>query len=188
MASNVIQWKRRVRRALLLASAACALAQSARVGSEIPRLDGQTLDNKPILLPAAAAGKVTLLLLGFSKKAGDRTGPWRERFVADFGSEPDPTYYVAAMIGGAPSLVRGMIRSGMRSGTPPSARAHVLTSAADETEWKKYLDVKDDSVPFVLLLDKTSHLRWSYSGTFDAGQYQALKNAVAAALGLPEQR
>lgn len=41
----------------------------------------------------------------------------------------------------------------------------------------------DDSLPCVLLLDDTSHLRWSYNGVFDPGHYRALQKAAAAALG-----
>lgn len=38
------------------------------------------------------AEKVTLLIIGASKKGGDRTGVWREHFLADFGSDPRVTY------------------------------------------------------------------------------------------------
>ena len=61
---------------------------AATPGSEPPKLRGETLDGKAIVLPDAAAGRVALLVIGASKKGGDRTAPWREHFVADFRSNP----------------------------------------------------------------------------------------------------
>jgi hypothetical protein len=163
----------------LLATA--ALAQSPSIGSEPPKLHGQTLDEKNIVLPDETGGKVTLLVVSLSRKAGERSGSWREHFAADFASDPHVTYYVAAMLQGAPSFIRGMIRSGIRKGTPEAAQSHVLTSATDEAAWKLYLQMQDDSLPAVLLLDPNGHLRWSYDGVFDPDHYRDLKAATVTA-------
>src|SRR5215472_11907752 len=165
-----------------LAVVATALAQGVPAGSEPPKLRGQTLDGKAIVLPDAAAGKMILLVLGASKKAGDRTGPWKDHFVADFGSNSNASYYVAALLQGVPGPFRGMIRSGMRRGTPAAAHGHVLTSTSDNDAWKKYLNMRDDAVPGVLVLDTSGRARWSLNGVFDPGQYEALKKAVEALL------
>jgi hypothetical protein len=161
---------------------ALVLAQGAPPGSEPPKLHGETLDGKTIVLPDAAAGKVTLLVFGASKKGGEQTGPWKDHFAADFGSNPQTSYYVAALLQSVPSVFRGVIRSGMRSGTPVAGRAHVLTSASEEAAWKKYLNITDDSLPSVLLLDETGHRLWSYNGAFDPDRYKTLKTAMIAAL------
>jgi hypothetical protein len=162
--------------------AALALAQSPPAGSEPPKLHGQTLDDKAIVLPDAAAGKVTLLVVSISKKAGERTAPWRERFAADFASDSRVAYYVVALLEDAPSFVRGVVRSGIRKSTPSAQQSHVLTSATGEAEWRKYLDSKDDSQPAVLLLDQTGSLRWSYNGVIDTEHYASLKDATSATL------
>ena len=162
---------------LLLAATTAVLAQ-APTGSEPPKLRGETLDGKPILLPDAAAGKVTLLVLGASKKGGDRTGAWREHFQADFGSDPRADYFTAALLKNAPAFIRGMIKAGMRSGTPPAARSHVVVCVSDEALWEKYLGLADDALPGVVLLDGSGHVRWSYNGVFEPGRYGALKAAT----------
>jgi hypothetical protein len=74
------------------------LAQGASPGREAPKLRGQTLDCKSIVLPDFAHGEVMLLVLGASRKGGERTGPWKDHFIADFGTNPHATYYVAAML------------------------------------------------------------------------------------------
>src|SRR5215467_416763 len=82
------------------------LAQGADLGTVPPKLHGQTLDGKDIVLPDDAAGKVALVIVGASKKGGERTGPWKYHFVADFGSNLHITYFVAAMLQEVPSLFR----------------------------------------------------------------------------------
>ena len=161
---------------------ALALAQGAPIGSEAPKLHGQTLDGKAIVLPDAAAGKVTLMVFGASKKGGERTGPWKDHFAADFGLNPNASYYVAALLQAVPAPFRGIIRSGMRGGTPAAGQSHVLTSASDEAAWKKYLEIRDDTLPSVLLLDDHGRACWSYNGVFDVNRYQALKEAAEALL------
>ncbi len=159
-----------------------ALAPGAALNTPIPQLRGETLDGQKLVLPDAAAEHITLLVLGFSKKAGNASGPWRDHFAADFGSGPHAAFYVAAMLEGAPSLVRGMIRSGMRGGTPKPLRSHVLTCTTGNDIWKKYVDLADDSLPAVLLIDGTGRLLWRYTGAFDSPHYQSLKTAAATAL------
>ena len=122
-----------------------------------------------------------LIIVGASRKGGERTDAWKSRFIGDFGSNPRATYYVAALLESVPAPFRGMIRAGMRRGTPEAARKHVLTCASDEATWKKYLAMNDDSLPGVVLLDESGRLLWNYTGTFDPDHYQALK---AAALGV----
>jgi hypothetical protein len=167
---------------LAMAAVGLALGQGVSVGSEPPKLHGQTLDGKVIVLPDAAAGKVALLLLGTSRKGGERTGPWKDHFVTDFGSNQNACYYVAALLQSAPAPIRGLIRSGMRAGTPVAAQAHVLTSASDDEAWKKYMNIRDNTLPCVLLLDESGHARWSYTGSFDSNRYEDLKKAASALL------
>jgi hypothetical protein len=174
-----------VRVLTIAAAATLALAQGPPAGSEPPKLHGETLEGKTIVLPDAAAGKVTMLVLGASRKGGDRTGAWREHFAADFGSNARADYYVAALLQSVPGMIRGMIRSGMRGGTPPAGRSHVVTCASDENAWKKYLAMTDDALPSVLLLDASGRVRWSYNGVFDEARYRDLKSATAAALESP---
>ena len=160
-----------------------ALAQGGSPRGNTPKLRGQTLDGKSITLPDDAAGKVILLVLGASRKGGERTGPWKDHFIADFGTNPHVTYYIAALLERVPAPFRGVIRSGMRGGTPEIARSHVLTSASDEDAWKNYLNMHDDSLPGVLLLDESGHVLWSHLGVFSPNEYAELKTAAATALG-----
>ncbi len=166
----------------LAVSLTLALAPGASLDTQVPKLRGDTLDDHKIVLPDAAAGRVLFLALGFSKKAGSATGPWRDHFAADFGADPHAAFYVAAMLESAPSLFRGMIRGGMRGGTPQAMRSHVLICTTDNAVWKTYVDLKDDSLPVVLLIDGNGRLLWTWAGAFDPAHYQSLRTAATTAL------
>ena len=73
----------------------------------------------------------------------------------------------------------------IRRGTLVSQRSQVVTSASDEIVWKRYLGMRDDSLPGVLLLDESGRPRWSYSGVYDPEHYRALKMMITAALEDP---
>src|SRR4029077_8284784 len=53
------------------------------VGATLPSLQGQTLDDKDVSLPDAAQGRVCLVIMTFSKQAGERSRQWQEHFVKD---------------------------------------------------------------------------------------------------------
>lgn len=172
-----------VRILLATAISALALAQGVAPGSKPPKLRGETLDGKSIVLPDDAAGKVILLVLGASKERGERTRPWKDNFIADFAGNPHATYYVAALLQRVPGPFRGVIRAGMRGGTPDAARSHVLTSTSDEDAWKNYLNLRDDKLPGVLLLDESGRVLWSHVGVFDPDEYEELKTIARNTLG-----
>lgn len=170
----------RIMQARFLAAVLAASTPFAQ--SPAPTLRGETLDGRKTTLAEAGAGKATLLVMGFSKKAGDVTNPWRDRFAADFGTNPKVEYFVVAFLEDAPGLVRGMIRSSMRSATPAAQRPHFLVTTSDEAAWKKFTRTTDDKVPSVVLLDSSGQVRWQWNGEFEASHYAALKDAVAALL------
>ena len=164
--------------AMFVGVAGVTLAQAAPAGSAAPKIRGETVNGKSIELPDAAAGKVTLLILGFSKKAGQETGAWREHVLKDFAGDARFATYSVAVLEDAPAFVRPMIRSGIRSGTPEALRDHMVTTASGEAEWMKVLGASDKDVPYLVLLDPAGHFEWSGSGVFKEQEYAQLKGEV----------
>ena len=169
-----------LKRTLLCAAFAAALAipQTPPLGTVSPRILGETANGTPIELPDAAAGKVTLLILGFSKQGGQQTGAWADRVSQDLASDPHFTRYTIAVLEGVPTLLRGMVKSGIEKGTPPAKRDHMVTTVSGQAAWKKYAGVTDTKVPYLVLLDGGGHLRWRGHGLFEQQQYEALRAAV----------
>lgn len=151
---------------------------SAGVAFSQPGIHGETANGKPIDLPAAAAGKDALLIFGFSKAGGHQTGAWEQRTTAEFGRDPHLAVYTIAMLEAVPRLLRGMIKSSIVGGIPPAKRANMVLAFSGETEWRRFCEVSDDKVPYLVFFDRTQHIRWKGHGLFDEKQYDALKRAI----------
>jgi hypothetical protein len=136
------------------------------------------VNGNPIELPEAAASKIVVLILGFSKQGGQQTGLWHAHLSQDFANDPHFTSYAIAVLEGDPSLLRGMIKAGIRNGTPVPRRDHMVTTVSGEAAWKKFAGVSDSNIPYLVLLDGAGHVRWSGHGVFEQRQYEGLKVAV----------
>jgi hypothetical protein len=142
----------------------------------LPVTPAETLTGQKLEFPTALAGKPAVCVFGFSKEAGDRTKVWMTRLSQDAINA-----WSVADLQGAPALVRGMIRSSMRKGTPPQLLERSLILTKDEKAWKHAVEVKHDNLPVVVLLDATGRVLWTYEGLFGDEPYRELKTRLEAA-------
>ena len=104
-----------------------------KIGERLPELRGEPLTGQEVVLPQAAEGRVTLLLLGFTYQSRFAVEAWAERFRAQFQSDRRVTFYEVPMIGGVARLAKWFIDSGMRRGTPKEDYGHVSRSIGART-------------------------------------------------------
>jgi hypothetical protein len=152
---------------------------SAAFAQPIPRTAGETLSGKQIVLAQAVRGHPAILVAGFSHAAGNGTGAWVKAIHADPALAGIPVYEIA-QIAGAPSLIRGLIRSGMKKGVPPAEHDSFVVLTQDEKPWRNYFEVSDDQVPYVMMIDATGKVLWRGHGAAAELEPQ-LKNALKSA-------
>lgn len=148
----------------------------------MPLLQGEFLTGRPAVLPAAASGRVALLALGFTYDSRFAVEAWVGRFRQDFGANPQVTFYEIPMIAGMARLAKWFIDSGMRKGTPPADREHVITVYGGADAWKQRLGFQSPNTAYLILLDQRGAVRWLHSGTFDEDAYTALARQAASLL------
>jgi hypothetical protein len=158
---------------------AMASAQSLRTGMTIPQIKGTTLEEQAIILPDAVRGKVTLLIITFSKAGGELGRGWNDPLFKDYPQDDRVTSYAIAMLEDVPSLLRGVVRGGIKRGVPLSMRRRFLTVNQDENKWKEYVGVKNDKDPYLVLFDANSRVQWIHHGAFDPTEYGGLKARIA---------
>jgi ATP10 protein len=163
--------------ALLAVAVMCA--QVIQPGSALPQIKGTSLEDKEVTLPDAAAGKAALLIITFSKAAGEHARAWNDRFVQDYPQDDKATSYSIAMLEDVPGLFRGMVRGGIKRSIPAALRGRFITVVKDEAQWKQYVGMKDDKDPYLLLLDGSGRVSWKYQGRFDQKIYDTLKTKIA---------
>ena len=162
--------------ALLIVFACYAAGPYSAAAESIPSSHAETLTGQKLEFPAALRGKPAVCVFGFSKDAGDLTKIWMTRLNQD-----GVNAWSVAELEKAPSLVRGMIRSSMRKGTPQSLLEHSLILTKDTDLWERAVSANGDRLPVVVLFDADGQILWKYQGAFGDEPYRELKDRLAAA-------
>ena len=157
--------------ALIITAAICAYA-----AENLPVTPAESLDNQKLQFPTALAGMPAVCVFGFTKEAGDRTKLWMTK-LNDSGIQA----WSIADLEAAPSLVRGMIRSSMRKGTPQLLLKRSLIITKDDKAWRAALGVKQENLPVVVLLDAAGKALWTHEGLYDDETAAELKKRLAEA-------
>jgi hypothetical protein len=164
---------------LPLTARAAASAAILSVGDPFPTLRGEFLTGRSVVLPQAGAGRVALLLLGFSYDSRFAVEAWARKFREQFHADPRVTFYEVPMIGGLARMGKWFIDSGMRRGTPKPDREHVITVYGGTDAWKQRVGFRDPKAAYSILLDSNGRVAWRYAGGLDEEAYKALSSEVS---------
>jgi hypothetical protein len=141
------------------------LLSSALFAETLPRIQGENLLGKPVVLPDAAAGHAAVLIMGFSHASQGETKVWSERLDHDFAGNSGVTVYPMAILEQVPRLVRGMASHGIKSGAPKEQRERFLLVYHNEAELKQAAGYSAPDDAYVLLVDGSGNIRWRYHGS-----------------------
>jgi hypothetical protein len=152
------------------------------IGDKLPTLSGEFLTGRQVALPEASAGKVRLLVIGFTYQSRFPVEAWSKRFREAFEKNPQVTFFEIPMIGGMARMGKWFIDSGMRRGTPKADQENVITVYGGIAPWKSRLKVKDENTAHLVLLDQAGKVAWLHSGAFDETAFETLSSEVAKLL------
>ena len=163
-------------------AAAVALLSSPVAAQQFPRLQEENLAGQQVVLPDAAAGKVAVLVLGFSHASSTPTGVWMKRASAEFGKNPGFVLYQLAVIEEAPRFIRGMIISGMKKGIPETERPFVVPVVHQEAALKTLVGYKAEDDAYIVVLDRGGKVVYQTHGAASDAAYSELRTRVAGLL------
>jgi hypothetical protein len=168
--------------ALGVAFALCSVLAGSMNGQSFPRLQEENLNGQQVVLPDAAAGKVAVLIFGFTRSSQTSTSSWAKRVQADYGKTASIAWYQLPVLEEAPRLIRGMIVSGMKKGVVADIHANFVPVMHDEAELKKLVGYKEADDAYIVVLDRSAKVAWqTHAASADAG-YSELQAKVAALL------
>jgi hypothetical protein len=128
-----------------------------------PALSAQSLTDTVVSLPEAVTGKVSLMVLTFSRPDDKDLASWVKPFAEKFNGNSMTAYYEIALIGDV-GFINGIIFGGMKDGATDEQKAHLLVYFHDKDPYKKIFNVTDDSLIYICLLDQKGMIRLARSG------------------------
>jgi hypothetical protein len=144
---------------IALLAVASLLGQSAVV----PMTPGETLGGKRIILADTLRGHAGVVVMSFSREAGNGCNAWARSVRAD-AALGGVSVYQAAMLEAAPGLLRGVIRNGIRKELTAAERDNYVILAQDEKLWRSYFGVTAEKDPHVVLVDAAGRVLWRGHG------------------------
>jgi hypothetical protein len=157
----------------------CAAAQAQ---STLPTIEGESLVGQKVKLPEAAAGKVAVLVIGFSRASKDPTSAWAKRISAEFGNQAGIDLYQLPVLESVPHFIRGMVISSMRKGTPAEMREHFVPILRGEDELKKLVSFHEPDDAYLLVLDRSGRIVKQMHGPLTDESDRVLHRAVELTL------
>ncbi len=157
---------------MLLAGCLCAAAQ------DLPNDKAETINGKRVDFPGVMRGVISTCVFGFGNDAADRVTVWLESLSGD-----NINAWSVVNLENVPAVARGAVRVSMRKGTPKELLDRSLVIARDAKEWKRILEVQKESLPVVVLFDKSGGIVWKRQGTFSSSISDELKAKIAELAG-----
>ena len=158
------------------------IVAAAPIGSRLPRTEGETASEKPIVLPDAAAGRVAVLIVGFSKKSSEMSEQWENRVLQEYGAGGQVGIFRIAVLESVPRLLRGFIRGRIEKNIPKEKRDSFVLLFHGEAEWKELVHFAGPDDAYLVVLDTNGSIRWVGHGNPDAGGAADLKAQVDSLL------
>ncbi|MEF8874852.1 MAG: hypothetical protein V5A88_09335 [Candidatus Thermoplasmatota archaeon] len=144
-------------------------------GKKFPKIKGESLSGKEVVLPDDAEGEVILVAVAFKREAQGMIDSWMNYF--EELCEGKEAYELPVIESSLWKVFSGFIDSGMKSGIPQEKHDSVVTHYGGISEFKKKLDIEDKSLGYVFLLDEDGRVMFKGEGYADEeGKEELLKN------------
>lgn len=159
----------------------------AQVGKAFPNLEGETVEDKKVVLPDAVKGKYTLLGLAYSKKSEDELNSWYqpvfEKFIqkssgllADFSY--DVNVYFVPMFTGINAAATGTAKRKAIKNVDPQLLPYILFYKGELKPYKETLDFEKKDIPYFFVLDPQGKIVYATSGKYTAQKMDAVENVL----------
>lgn len=145
---------------------------------QFPSIEAETLSQKKVVFPEVTQGKYAFILIAFRRQTQEQVDSWLDPFIREFGENEQVTFYEIPMISNNWKWMSGWIDSGMRAGVPNYKHDHVATYYGKLSPYFDFFDIKDKSLCYVFLINKSGGIVWREEGALDSEKYNELRKTL----------
>jgi hypothetical protein len=156
-----------------------SMAQST---TPMPKIQGASLAGHTVVLPDAAAGKIAILIFGFTKASKVPTSAWADKLQAYVGSRPDFELYQLPVLEDVPRLFRSMVISGIKKGVAENKRDHFVPIVQGEAELKRLVRYKEPDDAYLIIVGRGGTIVQQLHGAPTDENYRQVKSAIESML------
>lgn len=164
----------------LLSALLPAAGQSA---TALPKIAGESLAGRSVTLPDAVAGKVAVLVFGFTRASKTATSEWARKLYADLGKQSAIEIYQLAVLEDVPRLIRSFVISAIKSDIPENRRDHFVPVLRGEAELKKLVSYGEADDAYLILLDRSGRIVRQRHGRFGEAAYTQFRGEIDSSVG-----
>jgi|SRR5579862_379040 len=167
----------------LLSFVTLLISAKAQDTAPIPAIEGESFAGQHVVLPDAVAGKVAVLVVGFTKASKGPTTAWADKLLAEFGTHQEFVLYQLPVLEDVPKFIRGMVISGIKKGVPQDKRDHFVPILQKEAELKKFVHYNEADDAYVVVLGRSGEtLALSHSKGVGDVNYERVRGTIESAL------
>ncbi len=153
------------------------------IGKQFPDLNGTTIDDKKVTLPAGVKGKQTLLCLAFSKDAEADLKTWLEptydKFIAQTQLVPyDINLYFIPMFTGLKAATADAAKNKLKTDIDNQLHPYILIYKGDLDKYYKDLQLTKENVPYIFVLDAEGKIIYTTSGAYTDEKMDAIEDKL----------
>jgi len=149
------------------------------IGINFPDLSGESLAGQKIVLPQAAAGKVTLIMIALKRDSIPQLDPWLKAYDEAFGKNKGFAFYKIPMMKSAfAKQISSIINGKMKKDNPERLHDKIVTYYGPVEAYVKVLGIADEEKPYAFILDNKGVVQWRSTGVADQNSIKEMINAA----------
>lgn len=156
---------------------------------KFPVMEGEKLDDTQLSLPKDVAGKYSLLVLAYSKKAEDDLKTWEGPLYNKFIAKPkqgnafafstyDINLVFVPMFTGVNQSAEGQAKKKMKEEIDANMQKYFMVFKGNGKELKDQLGMTEKDAPYLFLLDKEGNIVYQTSGAYSQAKMGVIEDNI----------
>jgi hypothetical protein len=152
-------------------------AKPLEPGVALPPIEGETLSGRKIRINDFAVGRPAVIVMGFSRAAGDPSLEWSSRLLRDFANAELAVFSVP-VLEFVPRMARSLVPGGMRRPIPAYQHDRCVLLFKDERSWKERVGYQRPEISYVIVVDRRGRVIEVTRGLFTESEYEQVRERI----------